>query len=88
MQVHDFWQVDAKEQLQLASKQKACYLTRVDETSGCLLQAFVFPPLPYQSTTNIAYLKADTFTKEHLTSLSVSQNQYIKCCNFVSPPNS
>ena len=46
--VHDIWQVDAKEQLQLASKEKACYLTIVDETSGCLLQAFVFPPLPYQ----------------------------------------
>jgi hypothetical protein len=46
--VHDIWQVDAKEQLHLASAEKACYLTLVDEKSGCLLRAFVFPPLSYQ----------------------------------------
>jgi Helix-turn-helix domain len=45
--VHDTWQMDAKEKLHLASGQKACYLTVVDEKSGCLLRAFVFPPLPY-----------------------------------------
>jgi transposase len=45
--VHDCWQVDAKEKLHLSSGQKACYLTVVDEKSGCLLRAFVFPPLSY-----------------------------------------
>ena len=44
-QVHDVWQIDAKEQFHLASTQKACYLTIVDEKSGCLLKASVFPPL-------------------------------------------
>lgn len=47
-QVHDVWQIDAKEQLHLASGQQACYLSIVDEKSGCLLKAFVFPPLAYQ----------------------------------------
>ena len=55
--VHDIWQVDAKEQLQLASKEKACYLTIVDEKSGCLLQAFVFPPLPYQRSRACSHTK-------------------------------
>jgi transposase len=45
--VHDIWQVDAKEKLHLSSGQKACYLTMVDEKSGCLLKAVVFPPLSY-----------------------------------------
>lgn len=44
-QVHDVWQIDAKEQFHLACTQKACYLTIVDEKSGCLLKASVFPPL-------------------------------------------
>jgi transposase len=44
-QVHDVWQVDAKEKLQLTSGGKACYLTMVDEHSGALLKAWVFPPL-------------------------------------------
>ena len=44
-QVHDVWQIDAKEKLHLASGEKACYLSIVDEKSGCLLKAFVFPPL-------------------------------------------
>jgi hypothetical protein len=46
--VHDCWQVDAKEKLYLHGAQKACYLTIVDEKSGCLLNNFVFPPLSYQ----------------------------------------
>jgi transposase len=46
--VHDCWQVDAKEKLHLSSGQKACYLTIVDEKSGCLLNTFVFPPLALQ----------------------------------------
>lgn len=47
--VHDTWQIDAKEKLHLASGQKVCYLTIVDEMSGALLRAWVFPPLPDQS---------------------------------------
>lgn len=46
--VHDIWQIDAKEKLLLASGQRACYLSIVDEKSGSLLKAFVFPPLVYQ----------------------------------------
>lgn len=42
--IHDVWQVDAKEQLIIGTNQKSCYLTIVDEKSGCLLDARVFPP--------------------------------------------
>lgn len=44
-QVHETWQVDAKEQLVLSDGQKACYLTMVDEKSGGLLNARAFPPI-------------------------------------------
>jgi transposase len=47
-EVHEVWQIDAKEQLQLTSGEKACYLSIVDEKSGCLLKAAVFPPVQYQ----------------------------------------
>jgi hypothetical protein len=47
-QAHDVWQIDAKEKLCLLSGQKASYLSVVDEKSGCLLKAAVFPPLPHQ----------------------------------------
>jgi transposase len=47
-QVHDTWQIDAKEQLRLGGGQRACYVTVVDEKSGALLKAFVFPPLSCQ----------------------------------------
>jgi hypothetical protein len=47
-QVHDVWQIDAKEKLQLGSGQKTSYLSVVDEKSGCLLKAAVFPPLSHQ----------------------------------------
>jgi hypothetical protein len=47
-QAHDVWQIDAKEKLCLAGGQKASYLSVVDEKSGCLLKAAVFPPLPHQ----------------------------------------
>lgn len=47
-QEHEVWQIDAKEKLRLASGDKACYLTIVDEKSGCLLKTAVFPPLAYQ----------------------------------------
>jgi transposase len=45
---HDLWQVDAKEKLRLKSGRRCCYLTFVDQKSGSLLKAFVFPPLPHQ----------------------------------------
>lgn len=47
-QTHEVWQIDAKEKLCLGSGQKASYLSVVDEKSGCLLKAVVFPPLPHQ----------------------------------------
>lgn len=43
---HAVWQVDAKENLRLPSRESACYLTIVDEHSGALLDAPVFPPGP------------------------------------------
>lgn len=46
--VHDIWQVDAKEKLHLHSGQAACYLTIVDEYSGSLLKAVVFPLSAHQ----------------------------------------
>ena len=47
-QVHEVWQIDAKERLHLGTGQKASYLSIVDEKSGSLLRAEVFPPLPHQ----------------------------------------
>ena len=47
-QVHEVWQIDAKEKLHLGTGQKASYLSIVDEKSGSLLRAEVFPPLPHQ----------------------------------------
>jgi hypothetical protein len=46
--VHDTWQVDAKEKLHLHSGQVASYLTIVDEHSGSLLKAVVFPLSAHQ----------------------------------------
>lgn len=46
---HAVWQLDAKEHLRLGSGQHACYLTIVDEHSGALLGAPVFPQGPHQS---------------------------------------
>jgi transposase len=46
--VHDVWQIDAKEKLHLSSGEKACYLTVVDQYSGCLLKAVVFPLSEHQ----------------------------------------
>jgi hypothetical protein len=47
-QPHDVWQIDAKEKLCLLSGQKVSYLSVVDQHSGALLKAAVFPPLPHQ----------------------------------------
>jgi hypothetical protein len=41
-EVHQVWQLDSKEQLELNSKEPACYLTMVDEHSGSLLTAESF----------------------------------------------
>lgn len=40
--VHNTWQVDAKEQLELHDGQKGCYLTIIDEKSGAWLGSLVF----------------------------------------------
>ena len=40
--VHNIWEVDAKEQLELLDGQAACYLTMVDEKSGAWLASPVF----------------------------------------------
>ena len=45
---HDIWQIDAKEKIQLSNGERLCYLSVADQRSGGLLNAFVFPPLPYQ----------------------------------------
>jgi len=42
-EVHDCWQIDAKENLKLQDGTKACYLTSVDVKSGIVLGTPVFP---------------------------------------------
>ena len=44
VEVHQTWQVDAKENLVLGNEQPACYLSSSDEASGTFLQGKVFPP--------------------------------------------
>ena len=41
---HDIWQMDAVDQLCLASGQKVSWLRVVDEYSGAVLQTTIFPP--------------------------------------------
>ena len=41
-QVHDCWQVDAKENIKLEDGTSACYLTTVDVKSGAVLETPVF----------------------------------------------
>jgi hypothetical protein len=48
LKAQDTWQVDAKEKLRLKDGKKVCYLSVVDEQSGSLLKAVVFPPVPYK----------------------------------------
>jgi len=50
--VHNIWQIDAKERLIMTDKQKACYLTIVDDKSGACLEALVFPLSSYQSSSD------------------------------------
>jgi len=42
--VHDCWQIDAKENIILKDQTKCCYLTTVDVKSGIALEVPVFPP--------------------------------------------
>lgn len=44
-QVHEVWEVDAKEQLRLADGSGSSVLSAVDEASGALLEATPFPPV-------------------------------------------
>jgi Helix-turn-helix domain len=48
---HDAWQGDAKELLQTLDGQVACYLSIIDEKTGCLLEAKVFSLQLYESST-------------------------------------
>lgn len=43
-EVHQVWQIDAKEQLKSADQQALCWLTMTDEYSSGALNAPVFPP--------------------------------------------
>lgn len=43
-QVHEIWQMDAAEQIPLATGQRVSWLRLVDERSGAVLQTVVFPP--------------------------------------------
>ena len=52
LEVHNIWQVDAKERFTLTAGQAANYLTVVDEKSGAWLEAPLFPLWTYQSSAN------------------------------------
>jgi len=43
-EVHEVWQMDAKEQMQTLDGEWHCTLDVVDEASGALLEAVLFPP--------------------------------------------
>ena len=49
-QVHDEWQIDAKEQIRLKSDQQVSYLNITDTKSNALLKAKPFPPQSDQTT--------------------------------------
>lgn len=55
-QVHDCWQIDAKENIELGNGSQACYLTTVDVKSGAVLEAPVFSLWQDQSS----YSQANT----------------------------
>lgn len=50
--VHQVWQIDAKERIDLPNGQQCCYLTTVDEKSGALLDAKVFSLSSDQSSSS------------------------------------
>jgi len=43
-QLHEIWQVDAKEEMSTADGQKQCWLNITDEFSGMVIDPPVFPP--------------------------------------------
>ncbi len=53
-QVHQCWQVDAKERLRLVNGQVCSYLSVVDEHSGACLAAVLFSILPHFTSTGIS----------------------------------
>jgi transposase len=44
-EVHEVWEVDAKEQMRLADGSGTCVLSAAEEASGALLEATPFPPV-------------------------------------------
>jgi hypothetical protein len=46
---HDVWQMDAADQIRLASGQLASWLRLADECSGAVLQTTIFPPRVLES---------------------------------------
>lgn len=50
LEVHDCWQIDAKENIALKDGSHSCYLTTVDVKSGIALEAPVFPLKTNQSS--------------------------------------
>lgn len=48
-EVHDVWQIDAKEQLRTRDGKPASWLSMIDEHSGAILEVPVFPPKEDQS---------------------------------------
>jgi hypothetical protein len=54
LEVHNIWQIDAKERFTLTAGQAANYLTIVDEKSGAWLEAPLFPLRTYQSSADRA----------------------------------
>lgn len=55
---HQVWQVDAKEQQRTLDGSRVCWLTIVDEKSGAVLAAPVFPLWPNWPGTLRVYLRA------------------------------
>lgn len=47
-EVHDVWELDAKEQVQLKDASRRSAMMAVDEASGALIDAVTFPPREYQ----------------------------------------
>lgn len=56
-EVHDCWQIDAKENIKLTNGKRACYLTTVDVKSGAVLEAPIFSLWKNQSSSSVSYPK-------------------------------
>lgn len=48
--MHETWQVDAKENMQLANGKNVCWLSVVDEKSGAIIGTIVFPYKKYRKS--------------------------------------